>query len=264
MAVAIEEQTDGQHFRIYDPGLTWVGPGIIITIPPEKEAIRKWKITGLLEYPVASRLDQACQAPGIPAVHDSHPTTNWLEVKTVESQLHGPDVATVTVNYKKKAMPPSGSNLRVEIGSTQVSTDVDYDWYGNRIKVTDNDRTYYGSIPLPLSLPVITVTEYEKTLSEAVAASAYYSNTVSNGGPLGGARRTWKCSEVLGRPIGDTSKYQVEFRFKYNPLNWDASPGQDGWYWHDTMGHKYNDPPAGLKNLLFQRYREVAFPFNQL
>lgn len=249
MSITVTECIDNSSYDLINPGFE-NGRAELRTV---YRASRYFHVDGLTETNAMRRQQQAAGAVGVPQPAEIHPENNELWVTNVSVKCMGENKAFVSVEYDQRPdseLPP----IWVDIGSSVQQYECEYDYAGNHMKVTVDGKDYFGRYPTERVYPVVRVSVSGLSASTALAQAKTYNGTVSNGGPLGGADRTWRCM-VTARPTGVGNTYTIDYEFAYDPNTWDMYVA-----YFDNTGKQLEpeNVPSGDKRV--QQYVETQYP----
>ena len=247
-----KEIIDGSIFNIINPGPE---PGRA-DLRKMYSLTRCFKVTELSSSSYLGRMSEASLATiphRVPQLFEPHGENNYLWVTNVQVKLLGPTTAIVTCEYSYS--PFEDPPIQVDIGTLTTQLEYELDYKNAPLpKITKAGIDYFGRYPTEIINPIVRVSKYGFSKQQAVYEVKTYSNSVSDGGPLGGTARTWRCM-VSARPSGLADRYAVDYEFAYDPNSWDAAPA------YFSRAEKQLKPIDVPENQRFiQRYRTVAFP----
>jgi hypothetical protein len=216
MAIAVTPLLDGSEFTKTNPGYE-SGRVEVRTL---YASTRMFSVSGLTGSTDEENRMAATDADGIPQPQEEHPYNDKLWVTSVSAKNTSQTSCVVTVNYEQKPDDELPTPV-IDIGSSQIASETAYDYAGNRITLVVDGKTYYGTVPFIKTGLVVRVSMAGYSFDYALSQCKEFNDTVSNGGPLGGAARTWLC-QCSARPTGVGNTYTIDYEFSYNPNTWDA------------------------------------------
>ncbi len=109
----------------------------------------------------------------------------------------------------------------------------------------------------PILVVSITISGY--SFLSALEEAKTYNGTVSDGGPLGGADRTWLCTANMSQPSGVGNTYDITYEFTYDRDTWDGV-----FSFEDKFGNNYLNKDGDKATVKRKVLPEAAFPWGTL